>query len=372
MTPYRMARPEERDEIIDLANYAFSIDFEKILPKVYHENDQSYAITKVAENKDGKLVSQIAVLPQTLHVGAQELRAKFLGGVAVHPRARGEGHMLALMTSWLEEMKGTTDISILSGQRQRYEYFGYTSGGTKYEYTISKANVRHALKAIDSKGITFSPLFELEDAVQFADQSNTSRLAYVSRETELLEKILSSYGQIPVGISFEDKQIGYLIKDHSGTAITELSVTDTEDIRKIIKAYFDRYAIDQVKISLPEYDLAYNAVLSDFAEGYKVEASNMYNIYDFANVLEAYLTLKFNTIGLSYGLFSAIMDDQPVTIRVDQAGVQVERKAMPEAVVLDKMEAQKLILTPFGRHMDVAAPKDWFPLPVYWYVVDCF
>lgn len=106
----------------------------------------------VAEHKEGKLVSQIALLPQALYVGTLELRAKFLGGVAVHPRARGEGHMKVLMTSWLDEMRGTSDISILSGQRQRYEYFGYTAGGIKCEYTITRANVRHAMENIDSRG----------------------------------------------------------------------------------------------------------------------------------------------------------------------------------------------------------------------------
>ncbi|MGO4111164.1 GNAT family N-acetyltransferase [Paenibacillus sp. YAF4_2] len=372
MTQYRMGKPEERDEIVDLANYAFGIDFEKILPKVYHENDQSYEITMVAENKEGKLVSQIALLPQALHVGTHELRAKFLGGVAVHPRARGEGHMKVLMTRWLDEMRGTSDISILSGQRQRYEYFGYTAGGIKCEYTITRANVRHVMENIDSRGISFLPLFELENAEAFASTINTSRLAYIPREPRLIQKIFASFGQAPIGIVCEDTLIGYLVKDHSGTVISELSVTSAEDIRKIMKAYFDTYAIDQVRISLPEYEMESNAVLSVFAENYKTEASNMYNIFDFANVLEAYLTLKFHTIGLSPGVFSAIMDDQPVTIRVDQSGVHVEREAWPEAVVLDKMEAQKLILTPFGRYMDVAAPKDWFPLPIFWYLVDCF
>ena len=372
MAQYRMAKPEERNEFIDLANYAFGIDAEKLLSKVYHENDQSYAITKVAVNEEGKLAAQVAVLPQSLYTGAKELRAKFLGIVSVHPRARGEGHMKALMTSWLEEMKGNSDISILSGQRQRYEYFGYSSGGIKMEYTISKANVRHALKNINSSGITFSPLFELKDAEKLVSQMNESRLAYVSREPLLIQNILTSYAQTPIGILYEDTLIGYLLMNSSGTAISELSVRSAEDIRKVVKAYFEKYSIDQVNITLPEYETASNEVLSTFSENYKIEASNMYNIFDFANVLEAYLTLKFNTIGLSPGVFSAIMDNQPVTIRVDQSGVNIEREAMPEAVVLDKMEAQRLILTPFGRYMNLSVPHDWFPLPIYWYAVDCF
>ena len=98
----------------------------------------------------------------------------------------------------------------------------------------------------------------------------------------------------------------------------------------------------------------------------------MYQIFDFANVLEAYLTLKQNTLGLTPGEFSAYLDGQPVTVRVTDAGVCVERKALPGAVVLEKQQAQQLLLSDYGRYMEVPSPAGWFPLPVFWYTADSF
>ncbi|MNC72775.1 hypothetical protein D3C75_1238760 [compost metagenome] len=66
------------------------------------------------------------------------------------------------------------------------------------------------------------------------------------------------------------------------------------------------------------------------------------------------------------------MDGQPVTARVDASGVTVERSAKPGAVVLNKQQAQELLLTQHSRYMAVPAPVGWFPLPVFWYKIDKF
>lgn len=66
------------------------------------------------------------------------------------------------------------------------------------------------------------------------------------------------------------------------------------------------------------------------------------------------------------------MDGQPVTARVDEEGVSVERSARPGAVVLDRLQAQTLLLSQHSRCMEVDAPTGWFPLPLFWYKIDKF
>ena len=92
MVVYRMARPNERDECIDLANYAFRLDFETLMPKVYGKNVDSQAMHMVAVDEQERLRAQVAILPETVKLGDDSLQIGISGTESVHPRARGEGH----------------------------------------------------------------------------------------------------------------------------------------------------------------------------------------------------------------------------------------------------------------------------------------
>lgn len=370
MVTYRTAAPHEREAYIDLANYAFRLDFETLMPKAYDKGLDTSALHKVAADEEGRLRAQVAVFPETLRVGDSVLRAGYLGTVSVHPRARGEGHMKALMNLWLEELRGTCDMVVLYGQRQRYEYFGFTLGGVKFKYSIGEANVRHGLRQADAAGITFSPLFEVEGGAEFAYSMNTSRLAYVERNVEQMPLILSTLYQHALAVLDHDKLIGYLVVNEAGNEVSEFTVKQPGDIARTLKAYREYSGAERITVETPEYDLPLNTVLGSIAEDFVIENSDMYHILDFANVLQAYLTLKFRTTGITHGEFSAVMDGQPVTARVDAEGVTVERLARPDAVILSKQEAQALLLTQHSRYMAVPAPAGWFPLPLFWYKSD--
>lgn len=370
MVKYRTAAPDEREECIDLANFAFRLDFETLMPKAYGKNIDSSALHKVAVDEQGRLRAQVAVFPEPLTVCDYTLRTGYLGTVSVHPRARGEGHMKTLMDMWLEELRSTYDMVVLYGQRQRYEYFGFTLGGVKFKYYVGEANVRHGLTHVNPAGISFRPLFEIEGAESFAHNLNTSRLAYVERNVQQLPVIFNTLHQKGLGVLDEGKLIGYLIVNEAGDDISELAMADADDIARTIKAYRAYSGAERISIHTPEYDVPLNRTLGGIAEDYVIETSDMYHILDFANVLEAYLTLKHKTAKISQGEFSAIMDGQPVTARVDASGVTVDRSAKPGAVVLNKEQAQALLLTQHSRYMAVEAPPGWFPLPLFWYKID--
>lgn len=128
MTEYRLAKPEEWEDCIELANYVFSTahrphDFEQLIPRVYQAGPEMARIHRVAVAENGRLRAEIAVLPQQMAAGGKLLRAGYVGSVSVHPKARGEGHMKRLLGDWITDLEGTCDLLVLDGQRQRYAYF---------------------------------------------------------------------------------------------------------------------------------------------------------------------------------------------------------------------------------------------------------
>jgi len=372
MANYRNAEKKDRYEFIDLSNYVFKVDFEKVLPKTFNENFDFEKITKVAENENGRLVAAVCVLPQQLSVGDIKLKTNFLGGVAVHPRHRGENHMITLINMWLDEMKGQYDMSILTGLRQRYEYFGYTYGGVQWEYILNSHNINHALKNITGDSISFKPLAQAEGGFEFAAKFNNNKKVNVYRDTDSADKIMVCYRQHPFAVLENENIIGYLTTSLNREEISEFVLCDYKDTKKVLKAYFEFFKTEKVTVVLPDYETELHKELGDFAEEYKAGPCCSANIFNYANVIEAYLKLKYKTDRLSHGRFSAVMDKQPVTITVNDNGVTVENKADENAVVVDKMTAQKLLLTNTGRYMDIDVPTDWFPLPLFWYRVDQF
>ena len=372
MLEYRKARPDEREAYIDLANYAFKIDFETILPKAYSKDLDTSEIHMVAADEQGRLRALVAVYPEPMNVGGFPLRAGYLGIVSVHPRARGEGHMKVLMNKWIEEAPQSYDMLVLNGQRQRYEYFDFTLGGVKIKYSIGQVNVRHSLGSADAQGLSIRPLFDIEGAAAFAHKLNDARPAYVQRELQQMPLILIGLEQQALGVLDGERLIGYVVVSKTGKEITELAMENADDIPRAIKAYLAHSGADWISVLVPEYETELNASLSRFAENYAIETSDMFHIIDFARVLEAYLALKHRTIGLAPGEFSAVLDGQPVTARVDDNGVTVERSAKPGAPELNKRQAQTLLLTPHGRFTETPVPAGWFPLPIFWYTADKF
>ena len=162
----------------------------------------------------------------------------------------------------------------------------------------------------------------------------------------------------------------YICQDRE--KISEFVLCRVNDAKRVLKAYFEFFKTEKATVILPDYETELHKELAGFAETYKTGPCANFNIFNFANVIKAYLELKNKTNKLSCGRFSAVMDNQPVTITVDEKGITVENKADKDAVVLDKLGAQELLLTHAGRYMETGVPDDWFPLPVFWYKADMF
>lgn len=390
MTEYRLAKPEEWEDCIELANYVFSTahrphDFEQLIPRVYQAGPEMARIHRVAVNEKGRIRAEIAVLPQQMAVGGKLLRAGYVGSVSVHPKARGEGHMKRLLGDWIAELDGTCDLLALDGQRQRYAYFGFTPGSEKYTFCLDTANVRHTWKNDALLAYTFAPLFPEKEngeadkeAVSFAQKLNEAKPLYLVRDD--VAASLKTFGEKAVGVWKNGERIGYLaVSGENG--IAEAEFLEEADYLPALAAYLREKDLDCLFVSVPVYETKKAAALSEICESFTKErcGSAMYRIFDFANVVEAFLALKAETMGIDDGTWSAIMEGQPVTAVVKNGAVTVTREAHPVAAVLNREAAQELLLSPLARmgskvpqEIWEEIPQNWFPLPLYCFMADEF
>ena len=163
---YRMGRDEDREDIVDFGNYIFSQahvphDFKRLLPKAYADHLPHLGAEHFLAVRDGHIRGMVALRPIDLKILNMDLNIGYVGTVSVHPYARGEGHMKALMGNMLRYAREQKmDMLVLGGNRQRYNWFGFENAGWAYQLEITESSIKHAFKDIVAEGITFSPLSE--------------------------------------------------------------------------------------------------------------------------------------------------------------------------------------------------------------------
>ena len=104
---------EDMCELMDFANMVFSmssgsIDFEQLLPKAYSPERNMLAAHHLIK-EEGRIKALIDVLPMTLQMGEESLKAGYIGTVSVHPKARGKRYMITLMDEVEKQQRAEAD-----------------------------------------------------------------------------------------------------------------------------------------------------------------------------------------------------------------------------------------------------------------------
>jgi predicted N-acetyltransferase YhbS len=291
---YGIEKPDERARILDFINMVFSMghvphNFRKQLPKVYGEN-APYADRTIhfVARGDDTILGNVAILPLELYVNGNTLRTGFVGGVATHPYHRGEGAMKALMRMAEDYARWNGyDMLELGGLRQRYEYYGYKQMGMRRVFEVTKTNVRHALKNVNSDGITITSAaengFALLDDIYNLHQAQPIR---VERPREGFLSIAQSWAYDLLAFTQGGKLLGYAVHCGSKNDCSELVLADYADTRAAVKALLQ--GRDAVSVKTRGYQKELIKALSGFAEEWRIESELQINILNNERVMQAY------------------------------------------------------------------------------------
>lgn len=379
MLEYRFAEDAHRADIIDFINYVFSNahephDFKALIPKVYGDG-RGYADIHAIALENGRLRGVVGQLPIRVQYAGQGLNIGYIGSVSTHPYARGEGHMIRLMQMQAERAAETgIDLMMLGGQRQRYEYYGFSPAGLAVDYEIIPANVRHALKGVDAIGVNWKR-FESASAEEIdAAYAIYQRQPITgARAREDFDLILRTWYADPYVVRDGAKVVGFLDASQK-SRFSELVLTDAAYAPRLIKAWFAAYAPARLSVCAPGTDPALNRALAAFAEGYSAHAGGQARIVNLKNVLKACMSLKKAVCGVKDGEAVLRMDDEtPVRVRVTNGEIDVSQTDAPADVALPRLEMQSFLFS--GNRFaapQISCPADWFPLPVFLYPADHF
>ncbi len=379
MIEYRFASDEHRQDIIDFINYVFSQaacphDFKELIPKVYADG-RGYSDIHAIVLEDRYVRGVVAQLPNTFSYAGKPLNTGYIGSVSTYKYTRGSGYMIKLMEMQAESAKEKgIDVMLLGGQRQRYEYYGYSPIGGDYRYDFVKANIRHGLKDVCACGIEFVPF---KDAcgcnIDAAYAVYEKQPVTGGRPREDFEIINSSWNSTPYVVKKDGEVKGYIISG-GPEGIGEMTLSCPCLVKPVIKAWFEHFGIRRLSVKCASYDVRLNRELASFAESYNLTACFHARIVNLKNVLEATMSLRKATSGLPDGEMIVQMDEEtPLLVKVENGEISVNETDKAPDVKLDRLSMQQFLFS-YNRFAapDMEAPADWLPLPLHLYAADHF
>lgn len=392
----RTGRPEDGRKIRDFADFCFEkkepLDkFVSLVPGLYREPEKSAAEHLLLE-ADGELKGLLCRIVTEWKVGGRTLKVGHIGSVCVAPEYREHGGMRKLMTQAMEDFKAEgCALAALSGQRQRYEHYGFVPTGIKTEFWFNRKN----MKGVKAEGYALRAYEpgDLEEVRRLFEQTGI----YMERSGEGFLDHLTAWSASPWVFFDENGVCGYctVLPGEGVGAVSELRLGKPELLATFVRLLLDR-GYYEVKISItpdaPEYALA-----SAFCEAYKIGTNHNIRVFQFAPLAEALLQWKNRRASLphgrlelsiaGFGRLEMKVDENGAAVRLaaprteGQAGAVDKRKSEEQAeakeTALTYEQAVHLLFSPLSPEREQLIWREplaalWLPLPLYVEENDCY
>lgn len=370
---------DEKELIETLDKVFFSeeeeIRFLTLLPKLYKEQYKP-AENNIILKEDGVIKAAVGCFPVDAVAAGRKMKIMGIGNVAVTEDCRRKGYMIDLMNMALENMIAEGyDYSLLGGQRQRYEYFGYVPAGNGISFTINKGNISRI-----RNGNT-----ETDFTAEILEENNTDAIAKIKalyddmpfraeRKAENLFDILCSWGCRPYVVCKNGEFKGYFSMKKNYVA--EVKAVNAEDLLDIFLCIMKTFEIESITYTVPAYDTETCDYMTKRCCGMSFCHVEQLNVFNYAKFIEAFLTIKAERMNLCSGTLNVLVHgyakDEMLAITVDGKTVTVaETDAVPD-VELDKLEAVAFFAGQFAvKRLSLPAfAQNWFPVDFFMFGLD--
>ena len=381
------ARAEDRDEIIDLANYVFShsrgvTDFPAALPKLY-KREYFMDSTHYVIREDGRIKASLGAYPLEWEFqSGSGLPGRGVGMVSVHPYYRSKGYMSYLVEKAMDDMKNDGIVfSCLSGHRQRYEYFGYSPAGSLYKFTFFERNIRHVLGTRWNTDLVINPVGPEDknflDGIYAFHEAKISRM---HRQREKIFEILSSYKSKAYAVTCGNRLEGYFVIRTYRTGehvIGEINLQDYSRLPEVLGLYMNQSNQEPLIVNANPHEREKISTLFRFAETHSLGPAYHFSVFDFPRFTESFLKLASKQKNLADGFFVLEIDHGPrLSLTVSNGSPSLETIAVSENtgaadLCLDKLDAQQFLFSPLAREVFPVIGENVFlqnllPLPLFY------
>lgn len=319
----RKAQNGELKKIINSANAAFipvrnpNYDFRRTIPKIYKTKKDYSNIHHVIE-KDKQFVSICGNLIRFIEIDNNKYKFSIVGTVSTIPAFQNQGCMKLLMNSVDNECKNEhVAFSILTGERQRYNFFGFEKAGFEYVYTFNKYFLKH-----HSENSIAIKNYKNSDCEKMYELYANSQIFNLRTKENFIE-CLSDY-RCQIYTIYEKKEfIGYFVVKKG--EIIEFFTSNLDLLENIVCKIIQQFNCDELKIIVNPLHKDMCSHFDKIAQEISMSEKLHFKIYDTKAFIEILLAIntkirKFKNVKEIYQI-----DDEIIQIEIKENNANVKK-----------------------------------------------
>lgn len=384
MNNYRNVREiknSEFEELIEFVDLCYPGDKEKggLLagwPHCYLRDGGKFR-EHIIIKEDNKIVSHVGCINQILSVNNEEFRIIGISGVATHPEFRNQGLMSKLFNYCIKRMEEEKiPISVLGGDRQRYNNFGFENGVRQLVFTVTPRSINSLeLKENKFKIFKYHGEFEL---LQSIIKIHEKEKLMVKRTKEMYQLLMNRNG-INVFLSTNKRNWSYVVTDINDNekicSITEFG-GDNECMKNIISYLFKGNKFENIIICSPVQHYL-NQLFFKISSGFEIKPLCMIKIVNLKETLEGFLEkikekINYNNIKAEGEITLEIKNtSERISLLFSQDNIELSDKKTKNKISLSEIDMVKFIfgitephnqfkLKPSIRFLDFIFPLDFY------------
>ncbi len=390
-------REEDYEEIIDQSNRIFTTEkdedgnetydntyFQKLHPRLYGpkvNTANDHYIVK--DNDSGKIVGLVVAPRCNYVVGDDKVVVAGIGTVGTDRDYRGSGVMQKFLGKAMDDcIADGVDFSCLGGQRQRYEYFGFTISGLGVMYQFHEGNARRIYGRDRDFGYTFRRVnADDDDLLDLISDMYNSQPVHTERDRSVLFELLSAWEKKPVAVYSGNEFYGYIVCGEDGLHIPEFYLKDYDHTGEVFYDYLRANDLDHVTfLHVSLHEKGKNDFLTACCEEIDLIRHENIRIFRFDHMTEVFLKLKATYQKLSDGRLTIHVKDQftdqNFTVECCDQKVRAYMSDEKPDIESDSLSLTQFMfgiggyLSDFGLDWPAFAYQ-WFPLPLGFPDTDC-
>ncbi len=329
MTPPRKARPSDYDDLIRFLNSIFHKGMDLEYSHIYKPTSKDMA-NNIVVLDGGHIVGCVGIFPMTFVCGDVRLSVAGIGGVSTEPEYRGQGTMTELLNKAISVMQRQNyDLSILWGDRLRYNHFGWENAGRQYVFSIDRRHVTPR----KPEGAEIRPLSLSTDDLKRIPRLCKQRELRVHRTPQQLKSVLSRY-TYETWVWRKGRDFAYMtVKGTTKDRELIESGGDLGGLEDLLSFLVEKYELENLRGTVSVGRNPYLSFILRHSSEWGIRFIGMVKILNLRSVLEKFskqIKRKWGASGLRHSLTLEMTDsDQFATLHLGKRERVGDKKKEP-------------------------------------------